>query len=262
MSRLASMVHRLGVRGRQAGSRQRSLGIGTFVPAILATLCACSALIPPVSSAPAPRPNEQSALVVFLLDGRARSPFTVRDEQGQMLGRVSGRSWFAVERPAGPQWFFAGSPVCEGETGSTSVGALSADLEAGHVYLVRVSGYLGNSRSLRDRLRDLRQGGCCSDQFTGPDQYIDLIGVRPGGTEWNRALDVLRVGVRYQAAPRGLDEVNVDHIPARGRARFGHCIDEERSRLRAEDGVPYWPLEEVEPTIDHISADESTTTVR
>lgn len=214
----------------------------------------CRSMLPPRSTEPPPAPSEQSAWVVFFTDENERfNPLlSVRDEQGRLLGRVRGRSWFAVERPPGLQWFFAGEVfhLCHGDPsrGRSSVGALSAHLEAGRIYLVRATAYQGRRRSIAERFRAMNSGCCMSDDDDGRPTFLDLVGVRPGGSEWIRALDVLREGIRYSAAPRGLEERSVSQLPAQGRARFGRCIDIERSQLSPEDGSRFWPLTPVDPS--------------
>ena len=227
-----------------------------FASVAFVALGACRPLRPPLSTAPAPTPSARSAWVVFFNDDLRRFDpvHTVRDEEGQILGRVLGRSWFAVERPPGLQWFFTGGDVvelCSGDParGVTNVGAIATNLEVGRIYLVRVAAYEGTRRSIAGQLQDFRRGCCVvdGDEDWRPD-FVDLVGVRPGGTEWNRALNVLREGVRYSAAPRGLDERRVSNIPAQGRGRVGHRIDTERSQLSVEDGSPFWPLTPTDPT--------------
>lgn len=228
------------------------------LPLLLLTFAACGSFLPPRSTAPPPAPSERSAWVVFLLDDpRATTFHTVRDERGEILGRLAGQSWFAVERGPGTQWFFTGDHWTlqtarsrEGR-GISTVGVLSANLEVGRVYLVRVATTEGDRRSLADTLGEWRsEDGCVmvdDDEDRRPD-FVDLIGIRPGGAEWNRALGVLREGVRYRAAPRGLSEEDVSQLPTHGRARVGHCVDAARSRLMPDDGSPFWPLTPIDPS--------------
>lgn len=219
--------------------RNASLGLVLFASGCLQ--------IPLSAETTPPSPSSTSAWVVFALDARPNEFITIRDEEGQMLGRLRGRGWFAVERPPGSQWFFAddGSIRRDDERPGTNVGALAAHLEAGKIYLVQSVVYEGPRQSLRQ----LWRGGGLVDGCVVADQdedrrpeYLDLIGVRPGGAEWGRVLRVLRTGLRYSPAPRGFDEPYVDQLPSQGRARIGQCLDEERSELRGEDGFAEWPL--------------------
>lgn len=231
------------------------------LPVVLLTFAACISLAPPISTAPSPAPSEQSAWVVFLLED-STGLYTVRDESGEILGRLWGRSWFAVERPPGAQWFFAGDPT-EGsqpswqERGVSTVGVLSAHLDVGRVYLVRVAFRTGPRRRLAQVIRDWRNPDGCimvTDSESSNAEFLDLIGIRPGGAQWNRALSVLREGVRYQPAPRGLEEDSeASEIPGQGRARLGHCLDVERSRLTRAEGSPFWPLTPADPSIEGIA---------
>lgn len=172
---------------------------------------------------------------------------TIRDETGRMLGRLRGRSWFAVERPPGRQWFFSGDYAVGrvwDEMATTIVGAVRADLEPGQIYFVRADFRTGAQRGIRERIRESRDSPClmpdCDNDLR--PMFADLVGVVPGSADWARALSVLRQGVRYEAAPRNLDEKDFNNTPARGRARLGRCLDIERSRLTKEHGVSAWPI--------------------
>ncbi|MFK8003274.1 MAG: hypothetical protein AB8H86_27135 [Polyangiales bacterium] len=164
-----------------------------------------------------------------------------------MLGRLNGQSWFAVERPPGRQWFFSGDYTVGrvwDEMATTIVGALRADLEPGKIYFVRADFRTGAQRGIRERIRESRDSPCLMPDFDNDLQpmFADLVGVLPGSADWARALTVLRHGVRYQAAPRNLDETDFNNTPARGRARLGRCLDIDKSRLAAEHGVSAWPI--------------------
>ena len=153
------------------------------------------------------------------------------------------------------QWFFAGERPERGDRGATTIGVLSANLEVGRIYLVRATAYDGAYVGVAQSIRDMSDDERCTrggNDHSARTEFVDLIGVRPGGTEWNRALGVLRDGVRYEAAPRALEEHGIQAIVAQGRGRVGHCLDTERSRLTIEDGSPFWPLIPAEPSIEGV----------
>lgn len=223
---------------------------------LLVALSACRLMRPPpVSTAPAPSPSPESAWVVFLAEPvgpfvslvRARQgarAHVIRDESGRTLGRLQGRSWFAVERPPGQQWFFSGDYLGGNvwdELATTGIGALRANLEPGKIYFVRADLRVGAPRTIRERIREVRDSPCLmpdSDNDLQP-RFADLIGIRPGGADWDRALYVIRHGVRYEAAPRLREHPN--NVPARGQARLGRCLDVERSQLGPEHALSAWP---------------------
>lgn len=217
----------------------------------MALLTACTVYLPPHRHAPLEPPGPGSALLVIVRQDSLRrrdgavvfyDPVDVFDENGELLGRVTKHSWFAVKRPPGRQVVVAGDSDerrCASQ-GSTDVAVLEADMEAGKVYVARLARFtVPFSFARHGNLR------CCYPSGDGsllnPQvQHTEFIGVRPGGAEWLRAAQILEQGTAYRAAPQGL-RPPADYGPklvALGRGRFsGGCVDRRRSRLEAFHGL-------------------------
>jgi len=206
---------------------------------------------PPLREAAHDPVPENGAVVIFVQDEHRALRMSIFDEEGKVLGVLNGQGWLAVERPPGSQVFAAadGAPACSAilgaggcEHGSTDVGVIFTDLAPGRVYLVRLrfsssAGFFwprGVNRS------------CYVMDDSGGARFVDLVGVRPGGQEWLRSTKVMREGVAYATAPRGMEHPHVDGaaIVAAGVARFdGHCVDRNDSRLEARHGSRDWPVD-------------------
>ncbi|MEM9195092.1 MAG: hypothetical protein AAGF12_38325 [Myxococcota bacterium] len=216
---------------------------------VLAVLGGCLVGRPPVRTVPLAEPEAGSALVIFFRQDSDRGPFSsldlasVLDEEGQLLGRLSPQSWFAVARPPGPQSFVApGSGNCL-TGGSTSTGALRADLRPGRVYVVRLARF--TLPFSVDRHMNFR---CCYDSSEEPGLprilHRELVAVRPGGTEWVRAAETISRGEAFEAAPQGLEPFGGGgRLVEDGLARFeGGCIDRQRSILESHHGSDSLPI--------------------
>lgn len=204
----------------------------------------CAGLLPPVRTEPLGAPPPSSALVVFVRQDRGRSvvggdPIDVFDERGETLGRLAAHSWFAVERPLGRHLFVAGSTHDANclSGGSTAVAALRVDLQPGQVYVARLARFEVPFDA--DHHMNFR---CCypSEEGSPNVRRLELIGVRPGGSEWLRAARILKNGRAFEAAPKGLRPFADlgDDLVELGKKRFqGGCIDSKRSRLESHHGA-------------------------
>lgn len=223
---------------------------------LLPVLTACTAYLPPPRSAPLEAPGSQHALLILVRQDSQRlyrdgavvivDPVDVFDGEGELLGRLTQHSWFAVKRPPGRQVVVAGGADARfcSSPGSTDVGVLELDLAAGKVYVARLARF--SVPFSFDRHANLR---CCYPNDGGGllaarVQHTELIGVRPGGSEWLRAARILDHGTAYKAAPQGL-RPPADYGPklvALGTGRFrGGCVDRRRSRLEAFHGADSIP---------------------
>jgi hypothetical protein len=166
----------------------------------------------------------------------------VLDQEGQLLGRLQNRTWLEVERPPGPQTFYAVPtgwvPDCLLEPcppGDAQVGLLRAQLEPGRVYAVWIGhGLLRGAFAVGTSCRGW-------DEFTNtiPSHFHtrDLVAVRTGG--WTEATSVLEHphARAMRVAPRGLRHPYADEARRAAESRVGHCWDARLSTLDPQDGL-------------------------
>ncbi len=246
------------------------MGRCAYLLCLLATTsCANAAVIPTAPAAPLPdRAPAGSALVFFVLGdaadpvprfgglprawpaGRSSRGVDVLDERGELLGRLRANSWLAVERPPGPQTFYAVPTdwfsIClEGRCpdADARVGLLRANLGADEIYAVWLGAEL--ERSTMEGAPECRRAYLDTDIHTsGLTQATWSLGLLAvSGAAWSTVNDLFHDErtVAVPVAPRGLRHPSAEEAISGARARVGRCWSEMRSTIGPEAGLAERP---------------------